>query len=383
MLNRLLNASGIPPGKQATERNYLAAPAPVGSFRLSAVALIFFGLGLIWGCGGPSQQVLTAQAMSQMQAQKSKQDLQQQLIFQAPQSSLSSYKDYQVGPEDLIEVTFFGNDELGREVRVNGRGEVSLPLIGLMKVEGLSPQEIEAKLVNLYKEGRFIRNPQITVMVKEYRHQRVMVTGAVVNPGAHEVIGPRTLLEMLGKAGGLVDKPEMKAGNLVYVTQHQNASALMKAVAKVPNPSQTSKPGTVVIDLRRLLSGEELKLNIPIQNGDVIYVPPARMAFVLGAVKKPGQVPVKDNLTVTQAIAVTEGQDPVLSSNRVTILRFDEQGERITRDVNLKSIISGQEPDPVLKENDIVFVHESGFRRFFYDFKNMIPGSLGLSAAAF
>jgi len=109
MLNRLLNASGIPPGKQATERNYLAAPAPVGSFRLSAVALIFFGLGLIWGCGGPSQQVLTAQAMSQMQAQKSKQDLQQQLIFQAPQSSLSSYKDYQVGPEDLIEVTFFGS----------------------------------------------------------------------------------------------------------------------------------------------------------------------------------------------------------------------------------------------------------------------------------
>jgi polysaccharide export outer membrane protein len=318
-----------------------------------------------------------------MQAQKSKQDLQQQLIVQAPQSSLSSYKDYQVGPEDLIEVTFFGNDELGREVRVNGRGEVSLPLIGLMKVEGLSPQEIEAKLVNLYKEGRFILNPQITVMVKEYRHQRVMVTGAVVNPGSHEVIGPRTLLEMLGKAGGLVDKPEMKAGNLVYVTQHQNASALMKAVAKVPNPSQSSKPGTVVIDLRRLLSGEELKLNIPIQNGDVIYVPPARMAFILGSVKKPGQVPVKDNLTVTQAIAVTEGQDPVLSSNRVTILRFDDQGERITRDVNLKSIISGQEPDPVLKENDIVFVHESGFRRFFYDFKNMIPGSLGLSAAAF
>lgn len=343
-------------------------------------ACIVIGLSLISGCGGgSSQQVLTSQALSKMQSQRPSQELQNQLMLQAPQTSLSSYRDYQVGPEDLIEVAFFGNDELGREVRVNGRGEVSLPLIGGLKVEGLSPQEIEAKLAKLYKEGRFIRNPQITVIVKEYRHQRVMVTGAVVNPGSYEVIGPRTLLEMLGKAGGLVDKPEMKAGNLVYVTRHQNAPDLMKTAAEVPNPSQTSKPGTAVIDLRRLLSGRELKLNLPIQNGDVIYVPPAKMAFVLGAVKRPGQVAVKDDLTATQAIALAEGLDPMLASNRVDILRFDDKGERIIMSVNLKGITSGQEQDPLLKENDIVFVQESGFRRFFYDFKNIFPVGLGAS----
>jgi len=398
MLSRLLNASGAPPGKEATERNNPAARQPAGSPRWSSVALIFIGLGLIAGCAvpegtvSPSGQyvvqgrkwVPAAQAMSQRQGQKSDQDLQQQqLVFQAPQSSLSSYKDYQVGPEDLIEVTFFGIDELGREVRVNGRGEISLPLIGGLKVEGLSPQEIEAKLAKMYKEGRFIRNPQITVIVKEYRHQRVMVTGAVANPGSYEVIGPRTLLEMLGKAGGLVDKPEMKAGNLVYVMRHQDAPALMKATAEKPNSSQTFKPGTVVIDLRRLLTGEELKLNIPIQNGDVIYVPPARMAFVMGAVKRTGQVAVKDNLTVMQAIAMTEGLDPTLASNNVTILRFAENGERLAIPVNLKRVVSGQDPDPVLKENDIIFVQESGFRRFFFDFRNMLPGSVGLGMTAF
>lgn len=351
---------------------------------LIPVAFMVMGLVIV-GCGGggkSSPQMATAQALSQMQAQKSKQDLQKQLIYQAPQSSLSSYKDYRVGAEDLIEVTFFGNDELDREVRINGRGQISLPLIGVVQVDGLSPQEIEGKLAKLYKEGRFIRQPQITVTVKEYRHQRVMVTGAVVQPGSYEMIGPRTLLEMLGKAGGLVDKPEMKAGNLAYVTRHQNAPALMKVAMQDGKPP-ASKPGTVVIDLRRLLSGDDLRLNIPIQNGDVIYVPPARMAFVLGAVKKPGQVPVKDNLTVTQAIAMTEGQDPLLSSNRVTILRFDEKGKRITVDVNLKGVTSGQLPDPVLKESDIVFVHESGFRRFFYDFRNMLPGSVGLGATLF
>lgn len=342
-------------------------------------ACLVIGLSLTSGCGGGSaQQDLTAQALSKMQSQKSRQKFQHQLLSQVPKTSLSSYRDYQVGPEDLIEVAFFGNDELGREVRVNGRGEVSLPLIGGLKVEGLSPQEIEAKLAKLYKEGRFIRNPQITVIVKEYRHQRVMVTGAVVNPGSYEVIGPRTLLEMLGKAGGLIDKPEMKAGNMVYVIRHQNAPALIK-VAK-ESQDHTLPPigaGTVVIDLRRLLSGSELKLNLPIQNGDVVYVPPAKMAFVLGAVKKPGQVAVKDDLTATQAIALAEGFDPMLASNRVDILRFDDKGERIITSVNLKGITSGHETDPLLKENDIVFVQESGFRRFFFDFKNMFPGSVG------
>lgn len=347
-------------------------------------ACIVIGLILISGCGGgSSQQVLTSQALSKMQSQKSSQELQHQMMLQAPQTSLSSYRDYQVGAEDLIEVAFFGNDELGREVRINGRGEVSLPLIGGLKVEGLSPQEIEAKLAKLYQEGRFIRNPQITVIVKEYRHQRVMVSGAVVNPGSYEVIGPRTLLEMLGKAGGLVDKPEMKAGNLVYVTRHQNAPDLMKAAAEVPNSSQTPKSGTVVIDLRRLLSGNELSLNLPIQNGDVIYIPPAQMAFVLGAVKKSTQVPVRDNLTVTQALAMTDGLDPYLASNHIIILRFDDQGERLTIPVNLKGVTLGQEPDPILKGNDIVFVQESPFRRFFFDIRNMLPGSIGLGATMF
>ncbi len=130
-----------------------------------------------------------------------------QLLAQANRGTLSGYKDYKVGPEDLLEVDFFGQDDLHREVRVNGLGEISLPLIGAVTVAGLSPQEIEGRLIQAYKDGKFIRKPQVSVSVKEFRHQRVMVTGAVANPGSYEVIGPRTLLEMLGKAGGVIDKP--------------------------------------------------------------------------------------------------------------------------------------------------------------------------------
>lgn len=331
------------------------------------------------GCGGPSKSISPEQLAALQQIQTVKSDSNAQLLAQVNRATLTGYKDYKVGPEDLLEVTFFGNDELGRELRVNGNGEISLPLVGAVSVAGLSPQEIEGRLVQAYTEGKFIRTPQISVSVKEYRHQRVMVTGAVANPGSYEVIGPRTLLEMLGKAGGIVDKADMKAGDLVYVARAQNAPALMKPAKGTKE--RPSGPGTIVIDLRRLLSGGAMELNIPIKNGDVIYVPPAQMAFVLGSVKKPGQVPVKDNLTVTQAVALAEGQDITLSSNKISILRFDERGERLVLPVNLKSITSGEEPDPKLKGNDIVFVQESGLRRLLFDVKNFLPGSFGISPA--
>jgi polysaccharide export outer membrane protein len=342
--------------------------------------LNLFGVFLI-GCASSPKHQLAKPLMTQTQNQQETNELQEKLMNHANLTSLASYKDYKVGPEDQLEVTFLGNNDLGRTVRINGEGEISLPLIGIVQVAGLSPNEVEAKLVRLYKDGRFIRNPQITVTVKEYRHLQVMVTGAVAKPGSYEMIGPRTLLEMLGKAGGLSNKDNQKAGDLVYVIRCQNAPGRRKATQC--DATKPFSPGsqTIVIDLRRLLTEGALGLNIPINNGDVIYVPPAQMAYVLGAVKKPGQVAVKDNLTVTQAVALAEGLDPVLASKNISIIRFDRQGQRIIIPVNLKAVTKGEEPDPRLKENDIVYVQESGFRRFMYDFKNFMPGSFGLGAS--
>jgi polysaccharide export outer membrane protein len=254
-----------------------------------------------------------------------------------------------------------------------------MPLVGKVKVGGLSPQQIASRLAELYRQGRFIKNPQITVQVKEYRHQRVMVTGAVAQPGSYEVIGPRTLLEMLGKAGGLNEK----AGDTVHIIRSQSAAARTQALKQADLQSFAPGTETIVVDLRRLLMDGDLKLNFPIKSGDVVHVPYARMAYVLGAVKKSGQVPVKDNLTATQAIAMTEGTDPMLSSNTVTILRLGKDGQRQTIDINLKQVRNGTEPDPLLQPQDVVFVHESTIRRVLYDIKNLIPGSMSLGYAAF
>jgi polysaccharide export outer membrane protein len=114
----------------------------------------------------------------------------------------------------------------------------------------------------------------------------------------------------------------------------------------------------------------------------VVFIPFAQTAYVLGSVAKPGGVFIKDNLTVTKAIAQAGGQHIMLSSNSATILRLDENGQRQTIPVNLAQITKGNEEDLPLKENDIVYVQESGVRRFLFDFKMLLPGSISVSPAA-
>ncbi|MGQ9920111.1 MAG: polysaccharide biosynthesis/export family protein [Desulfobacca sp.] len=335
------------------------------------ILLLLVGLS---GCGGgvTAQQALTAQALAQLQQPNPNKDLQQQLMIQASQASLADYRDYQVGPEDQLAITVFGQDELSREVRVNGQGEISMPLVGVVKVAGLTAQEIEKRLEEAYGSN-YLVNPQITVAVKEYKHQRVAVTGAVERPGSYEIIGPRTLLEVLSLAGGFANKPGAQAGDILNLIRHQNAPDLAKT-AKISTVRPFGpKTETIVIDLRRLVSGQAPELNLPVKNGDVIHVPFAGTAYVLGGVRRPGNIPVKENITVSQAVAMAGGIDPILGTNNITIMRFDDQGKPVSINTNLKNIIARSDPDLPLKDNDVVVVNESGLKKSLYIIRTLLP----------
>ena len=178
---------------------------------------------LSFGCGGAQVQLQPEHMLARVERHKMQHDNRQLLLSQASRKASANFTDYQVGPEDLLDIQIFGQDNLNREVRVNGQGEVTLPLVGVVKVAGLSPKSIEQRLREVY-DANYLRDPQVTVSVKEYRHHRVSVTGAVDKPGSYEMIGPRTLLEMLALAGGLQDKGSTaKAGDVVHVIRQQNA----------------------------------------------------------------------------------------------------------------------------------------------------------------
>lgn len=337
---------------------------------------IIFLLILVSACAGPSLQPSRDQMVSQVQAEAKKNRLQEQLLTQLGRVTLMSYHDYAVGPEDLLEISCFGQDEISGEVRVNGQGKITMPLVGEVQVAGQPPREIEKQLFTLYKDGQFFTNPQIKVLVKEYRHQRVVVSGAVAKPGSYEMIGPRTLLEIIGQAGGLNEK----ASDVIHVIRSQSAPERAKALKVASRESFSPGSETIVIDLRRLLADGALDLNLPIKNGDVVYAPFVQNAYVLGAVKKPGNVPVKEKLTVAQAIALSGGLDLTLASNNVIVVRFDDNGQRIDLKYNLKQVIEEGGQEHLVKQNDIIFVEESGIRRALYDFKNLNP--LGQFSAA-
>jgi polysaccharide biosynthesis/export protein len=336
----------------------------------------------IWAsaCAAPARQPAPEQMVSQVQAAAKKNKLQEQLLTQIGHATLTGYHDYQVGPEDLLEVTFFGQDDLTGDVRVNGQGKISMDMVGEVQVAGLSPREVEEKLANLYKEGRFFTNPQIKVLVKEYRYQRVVVSGAVEKPGAYEIIGPRTLLEILGQAGGLNEK----AGNVIHVIRSRRVSEGSKALKVAAKEPASPGAETIVIDMRRLLMDGAMELNLPIKNGDVIFAPFAQNAYVLGAVKTPGKVPVTGKLTVAQAISMAGGLDSTLASNNITLVRFDDNGQRIDIKYNLKQVIQGEGSEALVKQDDIIFVEESGLRRALYDYKMLSPlGQFSLPVATF
>jgi polysaccharide export outer membrane protein len=385
MWNKVMRAIISFPGQETRERNLPASQQGAGRRGWMPVVVGVLAWGLVAGCGGPSQQVLTAQALSQAQAPKPNKELQQQLMLKATQVSLASYKDYKVGPEDQLGIDIYGQDKLNRVLRVNGQGEITMPLAGVVKVAGLTPQEIERRLEKLY-DAQFLVNPQVTVEVKEYRHQRVAVTGAVDKPGSYEIIGPRTLLEVLSLAGGFTSRAGVSAGDVVNVIRQQNAPDLTKTAKSEATRPFAPKTETMVIDLRRLASGETPELNITVRNGDVVHVPFAGTAYVLGGVKKPGNITVKEKLTISQAVAMAGGVDPILGTNNITVMRFDEQGKPLRIDTNLNSIIASKDPDLPVKDNDVVLVRESALKKTIYVIRTLLPipsGSYSMGAAGF
>jgi polysaccharide biosynthesis/export protein len=340
---------------------------PRGWLTLSVVVIV-----LISGCA-TSKPMNQQQAMAQLATQDKKAGLNQQLANLGAQAAVKAPQDYQLGSEDLLEIGVFGQKDLERLARVNGKGEITMPLLGPVKATGLTPQQLERRLEELYG-AQYLRNPQVSVFVKEYRHERVALTGAVKKPGFYEIIGPRTLLEVLATGEGL----DEKAGDRVQIIRTKGG----KQETSKSNLAGVSKPfapnsETIVIDLKQLAS--QGKPNIVIQAGDVVNVPFAGLAYVLGSVNKPGSVPVKSNLTVSQAIAVAGSPVAGLAKPQsTTILRLDDQGQAITIPVNLNAIIAKEEPDVVLQEQDVVYVPESYVRRFLLDFRQLVGGGMSL-----
>ena len=243
--------------------------------------------------------------------------------------------DYTVGPEDVLEIKVYDEEELSRTTHVTQKGSITLPLVGEVNVDGLTAAQIEEKLRTLYGAD-YLQNPQIFVTVREFKSKTVQVLGAVKSPGTYRLSGTTQVLDVLSLAGGM---SESGGKNLLLVRP-------------LVDP--------LTLDVHRLLVEGDTTQNVEVKGGDVVFVPRGDEIYVLGEVRNPGSLKFEEGMTVTQAISKTNGFTKTASKGKVQVVRV-ENDKKSQFDVNVKRIEAGKERDFALRARDLVVVPESIF----------------------
>ncbi|MDX6710056.1 MAG: polysaccharide biosynthesis/export protein, partial [Blastocatellia bacterium] len=222
--------------------------------------------------------------------------------------------------------------------------------------------ELAQEIASRYRE--YIRNPQVEVFVKEFKSRPVSVIGAVDKPGLFQLERQVRLLELISFAGGPTDR----AGARIQVVHSTGTSQCEAGIPVQVNEIQ----GFNSYDLNATLTGNEGS-NPYIDPGDVISLPEANMIFVVGNVLKPLSIPLKEQVTITQAIAMAGGLLPDAKKNGVTIVRQRPGSLNKTEiAVDLDAVNKHRIPDVVLEANDIIDVPSSTGKRILHSLINVV-----------
>ena len=248
---------------------------------------------------------------------------------------------YVIGPTDVLTIKVFNETDLSGPFSVDSDGTITFPFLGRVIVGGKTVRDIEAHLTKSLT-GAYLRNPQVSVEIANYRSRAIFILGEVKVPGKYSIEGPMTLLEVLAKAGSLTPA----AGNTIIVQRYKDG--LAAAVSSEPMLPGDPRGGEVMrVNVTDLNEGR-LNANILLQDSDTIVVPPAERFYVTGFVRTPGSFVLRPGMTVQQSIAEAGGFTE----------RGSTRGIKITRQVNGKEVeVNAKLSDPV-RPNDTIRVRQ-------------------------
>ena len=237
---------------------------------------------------------------------------------------------------DLLDVRVFDTPDLSEKLRVDNRGEITLPVGGVIKVRGLTAEQAQLAIEQRFRQRNILRDPHVEVFVLEYATQGVTVAGEVKLPGVYPWSGKRTVLDFVSLAGGVTPA----ASKTVTLTH--------------------KRPDTTVVTAQ--LSDSAPKAEV--EPGDLIVVAQAGVVYVVGDVGKPGGYLIenKDTITVLQALALAQGMNKTAKYD-AKLIRNTPAG-RTEADLPLKQILANQVTDPKLQDGDILFVPVSAGKQW-------------------
>jgi polysaccharide export outer membrane protein len=258
--------------------------------------------------------------------------------------NLHAQEGYEIGPGDTVHVLVLGQDDMSGDMPVDQEGMLAFPILGKIKASTLTAKELERKLTILLADG-YLRRPEVSVSVREYRSQRVYVTGEVQRPGVYALKSDRSLLALLGEVGNLT----RSAGHEIIVTRPPRGlpppvESPSEVDGETPTPPAPPGAETFRVNLADLRAGKQ-GANLLLEQGDTIHVPRASQVYISGHVGRPGAYRYEEGMTLRQALVLAGGVTERGSHGRTRVIRLVD-GEK--KKIKVKS------DEPVQPEDTIV-----------------------------
>ena len=283
---------------------------------------------------------------------------------------VSGGEDYRIGTNDVLDVQVENAPELSGEVRVNAAGAFPMYFLGPVAALNKTPEEV-AQFITDQLRGEYLRNPKVTVKVKEYNSRSFFIQGSVRSPNVYQIEGKPSLLELITLAGGLAENH----GSTAFVIRKLNSTAppppqpISTSVSRVADPATTDAGADAAgengpryelksVNINQLLKGH-FEQDMFLEPGDIINIPPSDVFFVAGEVNTPGSYPLKDGTTLRQAISLAQGTKFNAALDRGIIFREGAGGKREEIKFDIGAVMSGKKEDLAVLANDIIIVPNS------------------------
>ena len=252
----------------------------------------------------------------------------------SPSATAAATKpDAVLGVGDVVKISVYQNPDLTVEsARISEVGLVNFPLIGSVKLGGETIAASEQKIAKMLRDGGFVLRPQVTILVGQIRSAQISILGQVSMPGRYpiETVGA-TVSEMIAATGGVAPG----GADIVTLVGVRNGRSIK-----------------LDIDLPAILQSGKAELDIPVDNGDILYVDRAPTAYIYGEVQRPGVFRLERGMSLLQVLAQSGGLSARGTERGIKVHRRDANGAVTITDMQMN--------DPVVRD-DVIYVKESLF----------------------
>lgn len=251
-------------------------------------------------------------------------------------------REYTLAAGDTVDIAVFGQPDLSRSEIIRPDGRITLPLVGDVQAAGLTPTQLAERIASLLKA--YVKDPQVTVSVRNFQRALVYLVGQVVRPGAVEIQRGWTVMDVMAVAGGLAPRAAPRRATLIRRGTGQ----------------------TLPLDLEKLLVRGDRSADLPVEPGDIIMVPALQnRVLMLGAIRSPGAYDFDDGARFLDAIAQAGGPADRAGVSNIGLIREGPDGKPAVITIDMNRILRGDMTQNIpVRNGDVIYVPQGPLVRW-------------------